>query len=111
MRGPSSAWSTGLRLNELRSDRELHDFLIDKATELSGAQRVLLVLDTEHDLRIAGSMLPRDEDPAALLDAVRPGSSNLAARGPRTSAGPEDAARYIRADSDSARRTSVTRRA
>ena len=35
---------SGLRLNELRTERELHDFLIDKATELSGAQRVLLVL-------------------------------------------------------------------
>ena len=36
---------TGLRLNELRSTAELHEFLIDEATELSGAERVLLVLD------------------------------------------------------------------
>ena len=27
----------GLRLNKLRSEREPHDFLIDKATEFSGA--------------------------------------------------------------------------
>ncbi|MEO6746610.1 MAG: GAF domain-containing protein, partial [Caldimonas sp.] len=60
----------GLRLNELRSERELHAFLIDKALELSGAQRVLLVLDTDHGLRIAGSMLPRGEDPVELLNAV-----------------------------------------
>ena len=33
---------TGLRLNELRSAAELHEFLIDEATELSGAERVLL---------------------------------------------------------------------
>ena len=36
---------TGLRLNELRSAAELHEFLIDEATELSGAERVLLVLE------------------------------------------------------------------
>ena len=33
---------SGLRLSELRSEPELHDVLIDKVTELSGAQRVLL---------------------------------------------------------------------
>ena len=84
---------SGLRLNELRSDRELHDFLIDKATELSGAQRVLLVLDTEHDLRIAGSMLPRGEDPAALLNAVQ--AWLVESRRTRSASlrhGPEDAA-------------------
>ncbi len=37
---------TGLRLNELRSGEELHEFLIDEATELSGAERVLLVLES-----------------------------------------------------------------
>jgi hypothetical protein len=37
---------TGLRLNELRSSEELHEFLIDEATELSGAERVLLVLES-----------------------------------------------------------------
>ena len=47
---------TGLRLNELRSADELHDFLIDEATELSGAERVLLVLETPEGLRLAGSL-------------------------------------------------------
>jgi len=61
---------TGLRLNELRGERELHQFLIAAATELSGAQRVLLVLDTDHDLRIAGSMMPGGEESADLLNAV-----------------------------------------
>jgi tetratricopeptide (TPR) repeat protein len=37
---------TGLRLNELRSSEELQEFLIDEATELSGGERVLLVLET-----------------------------------------------------------------
>ena len=61
---------SGLRLNELRTEGELHAFLVDKATNLSGAQRVLLVLGTDTDRRIVGSMLPRDEDPVELLNAV-----------------------------------------
>ena len=36
---------TGMRMNELRSVAELHEFLIDEVTELSGAERVLLVLE------------------------------------------------------------------
>ena len=63
---------TGLRLNELRSAEELHEFLIDEATELSGAERVLLVLETPQGLRLAGSLLPRGEDAQALLREVTP---------------------------------------
>ncbi len=67
---------TGMRLNELRSARELHDFLIDEVTELTGAQRVLLVLDESAGLRIAGSLLPKGENTpaaaAALLEGVTP---------------------------------------
>ena len=63
---------TGLRLNELRSGDELHEFLIDEATELSGAERVLLVLETPHGLRLAGSLLPRGEDAEGLLREVTP---------------------------------------
>ena len=63
---------TGLRLNELRSAEALHEFLIDEATELSGAERVLLVLDAPDGLQLAGSLLPRGEDEQALLTAVTP---------------------------------------
>ena len=63
---------TGLRLNELRSVAELQEFLIDEATELSGAERVLLVLETPDDLNLAGSLVPRGEDAAALLKEVAP---------------------------------------
>ena len=35
---------TGLRLNALRTEPELHEFLIEEVAELFGAQRVLLVL-------------------------------------------------------------------
>ena len=63
---------TGLRLNELRSTAELHEFLIDEATELSGAERVLLVLETPNGLQLAGSLVPRGEDAHALLRDVTP---------------------------------------
>ena len=63
---------TGTRLNELRSDAQLHQFLIDELTELSGAERVLLVLDEPDGLRIAGSMLPPGEDAPELLRAITP---------------------------------------
>ena len=63
---------TGLRLNELRSADELHEFLIDEATEISGAERVLLVLEAPEGWRLAGALVPRGEDEQALLKAVTP---------------------------------------
>jgi GAF domain-containing protein/CheY-like chemotaxis protein/tetratricopeptide (TPR) repeat protein len=63
---------TGLRLNELRSSDELHDFLIDEATELSGGERVLLVLETPQGLQLARSLVPRGEDAQTLLAQVTP---------------------------------------
>ena len=61
---------SGLRLNELRTANELHEFLIDEATELSGAERVLLILETDSGRALAGSQLPRGEDAAALIRAI-----------------------------------------
>jgi GAF domain-containing protein/CheY-like chemotaxis protein/tetratricopeptide (TPR) repeat protein len=63
---------TGLRLNALRSESEIREFLIDEATELSGAQRVLLALVTPAGLELGGSLVPKDEDAAALLREVEP---------------------------------------
>jgi GAF domain-containing protein/CheY-like chemotaxis protein len=63
---------SGLRLNELRRESELYQILKDEATELSGAQRVLLVLEADEGLRIAASMLPQGEDVAGLLGAIGP---------------------------------------
>ncbi len=63
---------TGLRLNELRSAVELHEFLIDEATELSGAERVLLVLETPEGLQLAGALVPREEDAQTLLREITP---------------------------------------
>ena len=63
---------TGTRLNELRSDAALHEFLIDEITELSGAERVLLILETDGERRVAGAQLPAGEQPADLLRAIAP---------------------------------------
>ena len=63
---------TGLRLNELKSEAELREFLVDEVTELSGADRVLLVLDTPEGPQIAGSLVPQGESEAELLRAVTP---------------------------------------
>ena len=63
---------TGMRLNELRSAEELHEFLVDEVTELSGAERVLLVLEESSGLRVAGSLLPAGEDVSALFHAATP---------------------------------------
>ena len=63
---------SGLRLNELRSAVELHEFLIDEATELSGAERVLLALETPDGLQLAGSLVPGGEDAQALLHDITP---------------------------------------
>jgi signal transduction histidine kinase/CheY-like chemotaxis protein/tetratricopeptide (TPR) repeat protein len=63
---------TGTRLNELRSAVALHEFLIDEVTELSGAERVLLVLEHPEGRRVAGSLLPAGETAAQLLQAITP---------------------------------------
>nr|MCU0923635.1 GAF domain-containing protein [Burkholderiaceae bacterium] len=84
---------SGLRLNQLRSEAALHDFLIDELTELSGAERVLLVLEGAGTRHIAGALLPKGEDKEALLQAVTPWLDEAAAtREPLLRHGPEGAA-------------------
>jgi len=66
---------TGLRLNEIKSESDLSEFLIDEVTELTGAERVLLVTETknaDNPLAVAGSLVPAGEDERALLQAVTP---------------------------------------
>jgi GAF domain-containing protein/CheY-like chemotaxis protein len=63
---------TGMRLNELRSVAELREFLVDEVTELSGAERVLLVLEGADGPAIAGALLPKGEDGDALRQNVAP---------------------------------------
>ena len=71
---------SGTRMNELRSSQGLHEFLIDEVTELSGAERVLLVLGDAGAWQIAGSLLPGGEEAAALLQAVTPWLEDAARR-------------------------------
>ena len=67
---------TGVRLNEIRGVEALQGFLIEELLELSGAERVLLVLEGPDGLTLAGAELPLDEDTpearATLLQAVTP---------------------------------------
>ena len=84
---------SGVRLNQLRSEAALHDFLVDEVTELSGAERVLLVLQGASGRHIAGALLPAGEDAATLLQAVSPWLDEAAAtQEPRLRHGPEGAA-------------------
>ncbi|MBN8505904.1 MAG: GAF domain-containing protein, partial [Burkholderiales bacterium] len=67
---------TGVRLNQIRSGEELQEFLIDELLELTGAERVLLVLEGQQGFTLAGALLPREEDTpegrAELLRAITP---------------------------------------
>jgi signal transduction histidine kinase/DNA-binding response OmpR family regulator len=67
---------TGLRMNEVREAAELQQFLVDELTELSGAERVLLVFNSSARLEVAGSLLPKAENTpegqTALLQAITP---------------------------------------
>jgi signal transduction histidine kinase/CheY-like chemotaxis protein/tetratricopeptide (TPR) repeat protein len=65
----------GLRLNEVKSEAELAEFLVDEVTELSGAERVLLVMeapDAPQGLRVAASLVPTGEDESTLAESVMP---------------------------------------
>ncbi|HUL94820.1 MAG TPA: GAF domain-containing protein [Usitatibacter sp.] len=61
---------TGLRLNGIRGEKELHEFLIEEATEVSGAERVMLVLEAAGGPAIAGSLVPQGEDAQELLASI-----------------------------------------
>ncbi|HEX7441207.1 MAG TPA: GAF domain-containing protein [Caldimonas sp.] len=62
----------GLRMNALRRADKLPAFLIDEAAALTGARRVLLVLDSPAGFELAGGRLPRGENRQTLLRAVTP---------------------------------------
>jgi GAF domain-containing protein/CheY-like chemotaxis protein len=63
---------TGLRLNEIRSTDELREFLIDEAVELSGAERVLLILEAPDGRALAGAQMPQGEDAVRLMGGIEP---------------------------------------
>ncbi len=70
---------TGVRLNELRGSAELQGFLVDEITELSGAQRVLIVLEGNAGREIGGALVPGGENAALLLRQVTPWLDEAAA--------------------------------
>jgi signal transduction histidine kinase/CheY-like chemotaxis protein/tetratricopeptide (TPR) repeat protein len=82
---------TGLRLNELKTEDELREFLVDEVTELSGAERVLLMLERpEGGPEIAGSLLPLGESEVDLVHAISPWLDEARrTRGARLRHGPE----------------------
>ena len=89
---PGAVAHVALRMNGLRTEGELHAFLIEKVAELFGAHRVLLILETPAGLRIVGSLLPRDEQPLPLLKAITPWlESARSTRSCRLRHGPEGA--------------------
>ena len=83
---------TGMRLNELRSAAEMHEFLVDEVTELSGAERVLLVQERDGNRQVVGAQMPSGEDAGSLLLQIS-GSLDEAARTRSASLryGPDDA--------------------
>ena len=70
---------TGLRLNALRNDADIRRFIVEEATELSGGERVLLVLEHEGRRELADSLVPRGEDGTKLLRAIEPYLAQAAA--------------------------------
>ena len=83
----------GLRMNEQPDAGTLCDFLVDEAVELSGAERVLLVLDGEGGPSIAAARLPDGESAETLLHAITPWLDEARVnRAPSLRHGPDDAA-------------------
>jgi GAF domain-containing protein/CheY-like chemotaxis protein len=61
---------TGLRLNALKTISDIQTFLVEEATELSGGERVMLILENDGKPVVAESLLPRGEDAATVLKSI-----------------------------------------
>ena len=62
----------GLRLNELKSEAELREFVVDEVAELSGAERLLLVLLDGEAASVAAALVPAGEAVADLQARIGP---------------------------------------
>lgn len=63
---------TGLRLNTLRAVAEIQTFLVEEATELSGGERVLLILEQEGKRQVVQALVPFGEDEGKILRSIAP---------------------------------------
>ncbi len=61
---------TGLRLNALHTAREIEVFVVEEATELTGGERVLLLLEVDGKPTVAEAMHPRGENTTAVLRSI-----------------------------------------
>jgi len=59
-----------LQLNALHTLKEIQTFLVEEATELSGGERVLLILEKDGELEVADSLLPHGEDSGKVLASI-----------------------------------------
>ena len=62
----------GRRLHQPRDPHALHELVIAQTLALTGAQRVLLVLEAPAGWQLAGARVPTGETPDALLRAIAP---------------------------------------
>jgi signal transduction histidine kinase len=63
---------TSLRLNALHTVGEIHTFIVEEATELSGGERVLFILENNDKYEVAGASLPRGEQVQDVLQSIEP---------------------------------------
>jgi len=63
--------NTSLRLNALKTVQAIQTFLVEEATELSGGERVMLILEKDGKPQVADSFLPRGEDAGKVLASIK----------------------------------------
>ncbi len=63
---------TALRLNALHTVAEMYTFIVEEATELSGGERVLFILEKNGKSEAAESILPRGENAQDVLNSIDP---------------------------------------
>ena len=63
---------TSLRLNALHTVSDIHTFIVEEATELSGGERVLFILDDDGNYEVAEAYVPHGENAGDVLREIEP---------------------------------------
>ena len=63
--------NTSLRLNTLKTAEAIQTFLVEEATELSGGERVMLILEKDGKTEVTRSILPRGENVDKVLASIQ----------------------------------------